>query len=151
MSIQANHRKLGMIAAAVIFLSDQIMKYIVVYPLALQSRQTIELLPFFELHFVRNFGVSMGFFRADSDAMRWVLVGLTAVIAGFVAVWLWRETASGEVLVLGVPTGGALRKFLHGARLCCVVDFCEFSICAWPPFFIFNLYAADMHIICFFF
>src|SRR3546814_3425364 len=78
MAIQANHRKLGMIAAAVIFLSDQIMKYIVVYPLALQSRQTIELLPFFDLHFVRNFGVSMGFFRADSDAMRWVLVGLTA-------------------------------------------------------------------------
>src|SRR3546814_8788767 len=71
MAIQANHRKLGMIAAAAIFLSDQIMKYIVVYPLALQSRQTIELLPFFDLHFVRNFGVSMGFFRAASDAMRW--------------------------------------------------------------------------------
>src|SRR3546814_6569083 len=96
MAIQANHRKLGMIAAAVIFLSDQIMKYIVVYPLALQSRQTIELLPFFDLHFVRNFGVSMGFFRADSDAMRWVLVGLTAVIAGFVAVWMWREKARGR-------------------------------------------------------
>src|SRR3546814_14655555 len=97
MAIQANHRKLGMIAAAAIFLSDQIMKYIVVYPLALQSRQTIELLPFFDLHFVCNFGVSMGSFRADSAAMRWVMVGFTAVTAVLAAVWTWREKATGGV------------------------------------------------------
>src|SRR3546814_12684072 len=95
MAIQANHRKLGMIAAAAIFLSDQIMKYIVVYPLALQSRQTKELLPFFDLHLVRNFGVSIVFFRADSAAMRWVLVGFTAAIAGFVVVLVWEGKEAG--------------------------------------------------------
>lgn len=139
MAIQANHRKLGMIAAAAIFLSDQIMKYIVVYPLALQSRQTIELLPFFDLHFVRNFGVSMGFFRADSDAMRWVLVGLTAVIAGFVAVWMWREKARGDVLALGLVLGGALGNILDRVRFGYVVDFADFHIGEWRPFLIFNL------------
>ncbi|HEY9578823.1 MAG TPA: signal peptidase II [Rhizorhapis sp.] len=128
-----------MIAAAAIFLSDQIMKYIVVYPLALQSRQTIELLPFFDLHFVRNFGVSMGFFRADSDAMRWVLVGLTAVIAGFVAVWMWREKARGDVLALGLVLGGALGNILDRVRFGYVVDFADFHIGEWRPFLIFNL------------
>lgn len=139
MAIQANHRKLGMIAAAVIFLSDQIIKYIVVYPLALQSRQTIELLPFFDFHFVRNFGVSMGFFRADSDAMRWVLVSLTAVIAGFVAVWMWREKARGDVLALGLVLGGALGNIVDRVRFGYVVDFADFHIGEWRPFLIFNL------------
>src|SRR3546814_11651750 len=82
MAIQANHRKLGMIAAAVIFLSDQIMKSIAVYPLALQSRRTIELLPFFALLFVRSFGVSLGFVRAASDAMTCVLVARWRVVTG---------------------------------------------------------------------
>src|SRR3546814_6169353 len=119
------------------------MKYIVVYPLALQSRQTIELLPFFDLHFVRNFGVSMGFFRADSDAMRWVLVGLTAVIAGFVAVWMWREKARGDVLALDLVLGGALGHILDRVRFGYVVDFADFHIGEWRPFFVFHLdYAA---------
>src|SRR3546814_5014269 len=58
----------------------------------------------------------MGFFRADSDAMRWVLVGLTAVIAGFVAVWMWREKARGDVLALGLVLGGALGNILDRVR-----------------------------------
>src|SRR3546814_19307485 len=123
MAIQANHRKLGMIAAAAIFLSDQIMKYIVVYPLALQSRQTIELLPFFDLHFVRNFGVSMGFFRADSDAIRWVLVGLTAVIDGLVAVWMWRVKASDHLFALGRVLGRAAVHIVDWVPFCSVVGF----------------------------
>src|SRR3546814_17883730 len=138
MAIQANHRKLGMIAAAAIFLSDQSMKYIVVYPLALQSRQTIELLPFFELHFVRNFGVSMGFFRADSDAMRWVWVGLTAVIAGIVAVWMWREKGRRAVLELGIVSGGRDGKNPWRGRFGNVVGCAYFSIGEGGDVFIFK-------------
>src|SRR3546814_2902534 len=94
---------------------------------------------FFYLRVVLNLGVAMGFFRADSDAMRWVLFGLTAVIAGFVAVWMWREKARGDVLALGLVLGGALGNILDRVRFGPVVDFADFHIGEWRPFLIFNL------------
>lgn len=139
MTITKTHRKLGIIAAATIFLLDQLIKFVVVYPLALESRQTIELLPFFDLNFVRNYGVSMGFFRADSEVMRWALVGMTALIAAFVAVWMWREKARDDVLALGLVLGGALGNIVDRARFGYVVDFADFHIGSWRPFLVFNL------------
>lgn len=139
MAIRKTHRKLGVIAAATIFLLDQLSKYAVVYPLALESRQTIHLLPFFDLHFVRNYGVSMGFFRADSDVMRWGLVGMTGAIALFVAIWMWRERARDDVLALGLVLGGALGNIVDRVRFGYVVDFADFHIGDWRPFLVFNL------------
>src|SRR3546814_14241838 len=88
----------------------------------------------------------MGFFRADSDAMRWVLVGLTAVIAGFVAVWMWREKARGGVLAVGLVLGGALGNILDRVRLGSVVGFAGFHIGERRPFLIFNLAEAAITI-----
>src|SRR3546814_13250491 len=81
----------------------------------------------------------MGVFRADSDAMRWVLVGLTAVIAGLVAVWMWREKARRDVLAMGLVLGGALGNILDWVRFGYVVAFADFHIGEWPPFLFFNL------------
>lgn len=139
MAIRKTHRKLGVIAAATIFLLDQLSKYAVVYPLALESRQTIHLLPFFDLHFVRNYGVSMGFFRADSEVMRWGLVAMTGAIALFVAIWMWRERARDDVLALGLVLGGALGNIVDRVRFGYVVDFADFHIGDWRPFLVFNL------------
>lgn len=139
MAIAKHHRKLGIIVAASIFILDQLIKYAVVYPLALESRQVIQLLPFFDLHFVRNYGVSMGFFRADSDVMRWALVGMTAAIATFVALWLWREKARDDVFALGLVLGGAIGNIVDRVRFGYVVDFADFHIGGWRPFLIFNL------------
>lgn len=139
MAIRKNHRKLGIAAAVTIFILDQIIKYIVVYPLALESRQVIDLLPFFDLNFVRNYGVSMGFFRADSETMRWLLVGMTAAIAVFVALWMWREKARDDVIALGLVLGGALGNIVDRVRFGYVVDFADFHIGSWRPFLIFNL------------
>lgn len=139
MAIRKTHRKLGIIAAATLFILDQLIKYVVVYPLALESRQVIHLLPFFDLNFVRNYGVSMGFFRADSDVMRWVLVGMTGAIAAFVAVWMWREKARDDVFALGLVLGGALGNIVDRVRFGYVVDFADFHIGGWRPFLVFNL------------
>lgn len=139
MAIAKHYRKLGITAAATIFILDQIIKYIVVYPLALESRQVIDLLPFFDLNFVRNYGVSMGFFRADSNLMRWGLVGMTAAIAVFVGLWMWREKARDDVAALGLVLGGALGNIVDRVRFGYVVDFADFHIGNWRPFLIFNL------------
>lgn len=135
-----NHRPLGLITAIILFVCDQIVKYIVSIPLALQSRPDgIDILPFFKLRWVENRGVSMGFFHADSDLARWVLVGMTALIAMFVGAWMWREKARDDVLALGLVLGGALGNIVDRARLGYVIDYADLHIGAWRPFLIFNL------------
>lgn len=136
-----NHRPLGLTVAIVTLALDQLVKYTVTYPLALQSRAEagIEILPFFRLRWLENRGVSMGFFHADNDTMRWLLVGMTMLIAGFVGVWMWREKARSDVAALGLVLGGAIGNIVDRMRLGYVVDYADLHFGEWRPFLIFNL------------
>lgn len=137
----ASPRKLGFIAAAIIMIVDQALKYWVTQILDLPGRGGfgIEVTPFFNLTFTQNFGVSMGFFHADSEVMRWALVIMTMAIALFVAVWMWREKARDDVLALGLVLGGAAGNIIDRFRLGYVVDYADLHIGDWRPFLIFNL------------
>src|ERR671916_215429 len=99
------NRKIGLTVAAAIFLIDQAVKWVVTYPLQLPHRMTIDVLPFFKLRWLKNTGVSMGLLNADSETGRWLLVGLTAAIAGFVTFWLWREKRRDDVIALALVLG----------------------------------------------
>ena len=83
MTTARNHRPLGIACAAVTLIADQFIKYMVAFPLALQSRgeDGLPLLPIFTLRWLENRGVSMGFLHAGTDTARWLLVGMTATIA----------------------------------------------------------------------
>jgi signal peptidase II len=136
-----SYRPLGLIVAAIVVILDQLVKYVVAVPLALKSRAElgIELLPIFRLRWLENRGVSMGFFHADTETARWVLVGFTALIAAFVAVWMWREKARDDVLALGLVLGGAIGNIIDRSRLGYVIDYADLHIGEWRPFLIFNL------------
>ena len=136
-----NYRPLGLAVAALIVILDQLVKYIVTVPLALKSRADIwiELLPFFRLRWLENRGVSMGFFHADNETARWALVGMTALIALFVAIWMWREKARDDVLALGLVLGGAIGNIIDRSRFGYVVDYADLHFGEWRPFLIFNL------------
>ena len=136
-----SYRPLGLIVAALIVILDQLVKYVVTVPLALKSRADlgIEILPFFRLRWLENRGVSMGFFHADNETARWALVGMTALIATFVAVWMWREKARDDVLALGLVLGGAIGNIIDRSRLGYVIDYADLHIGEWRPFLIFNL------------
>ena len=84
------NRSIAFVVAFLIFLFDQAVKWLVTYPLKLEQREHIDLLPFFDLQWVENRGVSLGLMPADSELGRWLLVGMTAGIATFVAIWLWK-------------------------------------------------------------
>ena len=129
----------GLILAALVVLVDQAVKYAMIVPLSLQSKGTIYLLPIFNLTWAENKGVSMGMFQAGTDAQRWMLVGLTAVLAIAVLVWMWRERRTGDVLALGLILGGAIGNIIDRARFGYVVDYADFHIGGIRPFFIFNL------------
>lgn len=134
-------RPLGLIVAAVTLILDQLIKYVITYPLALQSRAEagIDILPIFRLRWLENRGVSMGFLHADTDLMRWLLVGMTGGIALFVAIWMWREKARDDVLALGLILGGAIGNIIDRSRLGYVVDYADLHFGEWRPFLIFNL------------
>ncbi|GGE16516.1 lipoprotein signal peptidase [Polymorphobacter glacialis] len=128
----------GFGVAALVFLLDQLSKYWILRVVLLPERGSVEVLPFFRLTFVGNVGVSMGLFRANSDLGRWLLVAVTAAIAGAVAVWIVREKQRPDVLALGLVLGGALGNIVDRVRFGYVVDFLHFF---WGErsFWVFNV------------
>ena len=132
-------RFIGIAVALTVFVLDQAVKWIVTYILQLRDRQEIVWLPFFQLNWVPNYGVSMGFLTANGETQRWLLVGLTAAISIFVFAWLWREKRRDDVIALGLVLGGALGNILDRVRLGYVVDYADLHFGGWRPFLVFNL------------
>ena len=129
----------GLMLASLVFIADQLVKFLMIGPLQLQSRGVIHIVSFFDLRWAENRGVSMGMLTADTDAQRWLLVGLTAFIAVIVAVWMWREKKLGDVLALSLVLGGALGNIVDRTRFGYVVDYADLHFGEFRPFYIFNL------------
>lgn len=130
----------GFAVAALVFVLDQAIKLVVTGPLQLDYDGAVRhILPIFNLRFVANIGVSLGLLQANSDASRWALVALTAVIAIGVTIWLWREKVRADVIALGLVLGGALGNILDRVRLGYVVDYADLHFGDWRPFLVFNL------------
>jgi signal peptidase II len=139
MSLFTKPRLIGLALAALVFVVDQWVKKIVDVDLAMRLGQTIDLLPFFDLTRVHNYGVSMGMFTATSPEMRWGLVIVTALIALVVTVWILREKALGDIAGLGLILGGALGNILDRVQYGYVLDYADFHIGDFRPFLIFNI------------
>jgi len=133
------NRAYGYVLALLVFVFDQATKWVVTYPLDLSFRRQIELLPFFDLTWVENRGVSMGFLTASDEMMRWILVLVTSAIALFVAIWLWREKRRDDAWGLALVLGGALGNILDRIRFGYVVDFMDLHFGEWRPFLVFNI------------
>lgn len=134
-----NNRATAFVIAFLVFVFDQATKWVVTYPLQLRQQNSIEITPFFDLRWVENTGVSLGLLSAGSEMGRWLLVAMTAAIATFVAVWLWREKRRDDTIALALVLGGALGNILDRARLGYVVDFADLHFGEWRPFLVFNV------------
>ena len=120
--------------ALVIFIADQLTKWIVLAPLDLRNVGQIYLLPIFNLTYTENHGTAFGLFSAGSDAARWVLVAFTTAIAIGVAWWITKEKEHGDRLALGLVLGGALGNIVDRSRLGYVVDFADLHFGEFRPF-----------------
>lgn len=137
---------LGFAVAALIFVVDQLTKWLMIGPLQLEQVGQIVLLPIFNLTWVENRGISLGMLQATSDAARWLLVAGTSVIALGVAYWITREKERGDQLALGLVLGGALGNILDRVRFGYVVDFADLHVGDFRPFFVFNVADAAISI-----
>lgn len=132
-------RLIGLAFAAFIAVIDQIVKWYVIGPLNLRVVRNIELLPFFDLTYVENRGMSLGMFQATTMEMRWLLVLVTAVIALVVLVWMMREKLLGDILGLSLILGGAIGNIKDRWELGYVIDYADLHIGTFRPFLVFNI------------
>jgi signal peptidase II len=134
------NRTYGLLIAAAIFAIDQWVKYFVVDVLGLKERgDHYDLLPFFDFTRENNYGVSLGLFQATSMEMRWILVGVTGLIAAVVLVWMLRERRMDDILPLSLVLGGALGNIVDRFLLGYVVDYADLHFGDFRPFLIFNV------------
>ena len=137
--IFTRNRLMGLALALVVFAADQFVKWLVITPLRLREVLLIDLLPFFDLRYTENHGVSLGMFEATSLEMRWMLVAMTALIAVVVFVWMMREKVLADILGLGLILGGAMGNIRDRWNLGYVIDYADFHIGDFRPFLIFNV------------
>ena len=140
------NRASGYALALGVFALDQLVKWIMLGPLALREVGQLTLLPIFNFTYVENHGVSLGMLTADSQTERWALVAVTAAIATGVAVWISREKNRWDIIALGLVLGGALGNIVDRARFGYVVDFLDLHFGEFRPFMVFNV--ADAAITC---
>ena len=123
-----------------VFLADQASKYFILHVLQLKEGYPIAVFdPYLVFTMAWNKGVNFGL--GASFDMRWVLIGVAALISSVVLTWLWRTpTASkwtyvGAGFLIGGALGNVVDRILYGA----VADFLNMSCCG-----IYNPYAFNI-------
>jgi signal peptidase II len=137
-SLLADRRlRLAALVAAAVLVADQVTKMLVQRSMALH--ETIDLLPFLALSYVRNTGAAFGVLAAAPPGVRLPLfVAVTLVAVGALVSLVRRTPADQPVLVgaLGAVLGGALGNLVCRLRFGEVIDFLDLHWAAfhWPAF-----------------
>lgn len=129
------------IGAAAAFALDQLTKYFVVRYLDLATVGSIDVVPpFLNFRMGWNTGVNFGLFADDSQAVRWGLVLLSIVIAGYLSWWGTRPARRAIVVAsCGILAGGALGNAYDRVAYGAVADFLNMSCCGIRNPFAFNV------------
>ena len=129
------------LAAVFTFALDQITKWFVVFHLRLIDVGMIDVLPpYLTFRMAWNRGVNFGLFADDAAVMRWVLVAVALVIAGWALWWLSRAPQGRMASVAGgLLVGGALGNVLDRVLYGAVADFLNMSCCGIENPYAFNV------------
>jgi signal peptidase II len=122
--------------SALVIVVDQITKRIV--DTTMQLYQSIELIPYFQLTYMRNQGAAFSFLSGAGGWQRWFFIGLAVIASVFICFWLkklnrsQRWEAIAWSLVLGGALGNLIDRILYGY----VIDFLDVYIgdWHWPAF-----------------
>jgi signal peptidase II len=129
--------RLALIAAVTVLVLDQVTKMIVASSMTLY--ESIPLLPFFSLTYVRNTGAAFGLLGGLPPAVRLPLFCLVTIGAVFALTSYLRDLRPNESLIavaLGGILGGAAGNLMDRVRFHEVVDFLHLHYAGydWPMF-----------------
>jgi signal peptidase II len=123
--------KLGLTAAAIALVLDQVSKFALYDLLVTKEQRAIEVLPFFNLVTVWNYGISFGMFNSGSASGSIIFVGLALAIVVALLVWLRNVTTPLVAAALGLVIGGAIGNVIDRLRFGAVFDFLDFHAAGW--------------------
>lgn len=139
------HSRLGLWVVVATFLLDQAHKWWMILIYRIEEKGRVYVLPFLDLVFVKNTGISYSLLDQSSYTGQLLLAGF-AVLASM-ALWVWlARGASGRLMAvsLGLIIGGALGNALDRVLIGGVADF--FSAHAFGFYwYVFNI--ADVAIV----
>jgi signal peptidase II len=123
--------KLGLAVAGAALVLDQLTK-LYFYDLLVESgRRVIEVLPFFNLVTVWNYGISFGMFNNGSAGASIIFVVLAVAIVAALLLWLRSANHPLVSTALGLVIGGALGNVIDRLRFGAVFDFLDFHLGGW--------------------
>ncbi|OUS52390.1 signal peptidase II [Shewanella sp. SACH] len=112
--------------AILVFFADQLSKQWVLANFDLH--ESLNLLPFFNFTYVRNYGAAFSFLSDAGGWQRWLFTIVAVGFSTLLTVWLRKQSASllklnlAYTLVIGGALGNLIDRLMHGF----VVDFIDF-------------------------
>lgn len=121
-----------------IFVADIAIKSVVMDNMEYGWANRIEVLPFFNLLYVHNYGAAFSFLGDQSGWQRWLFTGIAFAVCAMLMVWMKRLPHSDKwnniayALIIGGAIGNVFDRIVHGF----VVDYLDFywGTYHWPAF-----------------
>jgi len=122
--------------AVLAFVLDQVSKYAVIDSMILY--QSIEVMPFFNLTYVHNYGAAFSFLDSAGGWQRWFFTIIAVGVSGVIVWWLVQTPRQQTMLpiafsfILGGALGNVYDRLVHGY----VIDFLDVYVGSmhWPAF-----------------
>lgn len=98
--------------------------------------EQIEVTPFLNIVMVWNYGVSFGMFNNQSTDNSLILVGVAAMLAFILLIWMLGNKNQYVSVALALAVGGAFGNIIDRMRFGAVVDFIDVHVYGyhWPAF-----------------
>jgi signal peptidase II len=115
--------RLGLLVAALVCVVDQALKLWLLLVFDLGHKGLVKVFPGFDLALTWNTGISYGLFQQNSEAGRWLLIGIKAAAVVLLTIWLARTRTRLTAIALGLIIGGALGNAVDRLVFGAVADF----------------------------
>jgi signal peptidase II len=137
MQIIKDPKVLGwLVLSLALFVLDQWVKQLVVANM--QYLESIEVMPFFNLFYVHNYGAAFSILSDQAGWQRWFLTIVTSLISIGLLVWLSRLNQQQKLLCFGLAMvlGGALGNLYDRVVFGYVIDYIDWYVndYHWPAF-----------------
>lgn len=124
--------------AALVFVADISIKYLVMNTMGYGWDNRIEILPVFNFLYVHNYGAAFSFLSDQSGWQRWFFSAIAFAVCGMLIYWMSKLPAkerwnnSAYALIVGGAIGNVYDRLVHGF----VVDYLDFfwGSYHWPAF-----------------